>query len=150
MSLSGDLSSLAPELAAKQVITGFSEDGETPLLEPQVRPITLEMLLTHSSGIAYDFLDPRIDRWRQKSAPRSQHRDENGKMSVEEMFGHPLSFQPGAGWMYGPSVDWAGRIVERMTGKTLGERMHERIFGPLGITDAQFYPVTRKDLRAAR
>ncbi|KAL4779758.1 beta-lactamase/transpeptidase-like protein [Aspergillus varians] len=49
--------------------------------------------------------------------------------------------------MYGPGLDWAGRIVERVTGVTLLERMQERIFTPLGIHDAQFYPVTREDLR---
>ena len=147
LSLPGDLSSIAPELAAKQIITGFSEDGETPLLEPQTRPITLEMLLTHSSGATYYFIEPLISRWRKKFALRPQDPDENSKMLVEELYSYPLSFQPGSGWMYGPGLDWAGRIVERVTRKTLGERMHERIFGPLGITDAQFYPVTREDLR---
>ena len=147
LSLTGDLSSIAPELAAKQVITEFSEDDDTPVLEPQARPITLEMLLTHSSGLSYHFLNPVIGRWREKFAPRPQDPDENSKMLVEELFNYPLSFQPGTGWMYGPGLDWAGRIVERLTGKTLGERMHECIFSPLGITDAQFYPVTREDLR---
>jgi CubicO group peptidase (beta-lactamase class C family) len=148
LSLTGDLSSIAPELAAKQVLNGFSEDGETPLLEPQVRPITLEMLLTHSSGVSYHFLNPLISRWREKFAAQGRDGDENSKMLVEELYSYPLSFQPGSGWMYGPGLDWAGRIVERVTGKTLGTWMQERIFGPLGITDAQFYPVTREDLRA--
>jgi CubicO group peptidase (beta-lactamase class C family) len=147
LTLTGDLSSVAPELAAKQVITGFSDDGETPLLEPPARPISLEMLLTHSSGLNYYFFNPLIARWRAKFAPPPQDPHEN-KMSVEELFSYPLGFHPGAGWMYSPGLDWAGRIVERVTGKTLGERMHERIFGPLGIVDAQFYPVTREDLRA--
>lgn len=146
LSLEGDLSSVAPELAAKQVITGFSEDGATPLLEPQTRPITLETLLTHSSGESYHFTNPLITRWREKFAPAPPGPD--GKMTVEELFSYPLGFQPGSGWMYGPGLDWAGRIVERVTGQTLGEHMHARIFSPLGITDAQFYPVTRPDLRA--
>jgi CubicO group peptidase (beta-lactamase class C family) len=148
LSLTGDLSSIVPELTAKQVIAGFSKDDEMPLLEPPARPITLEMLLSHSSGVTYYFLDPIIGRWREKFAPRPQNPDENSKMRVEELYSYPLSFQPGTNWMYGPGLDWAGRIVERVTGKTLGERMHERIFGPLGITDAEFLPVTREDLRA--
>src|ERR1700759_5050475 len=45
LTLTGDLSSVAPELAAKQVITGSSEDGQSFNLEPAARPITLEMLL---------------------------------------------------------------------------------------------------------
>lgn len=144
LSLTEDLSSFAPELAAKQVLVGFSEDGDEPILEPQTRPITLEMLLTHSSGLAYHFCDPKIGRWRQKFPPK---REAGVGLSVEELISDPLSFQPGGSWMYGPSLDWAGRIVERVTGKTLNERMHERIFGPLGFDDAEFYPVTREDLR---
>lgn len=148
LSLTGDLSSVAPELSKMQVITGFSEDGERPLLEPQTQPITLEMLLTHSSGMAYHFLNPTVGRWRQKFASRPDNPNEDEKLPVEKMMNYPLSFQPGTGWMYGPNLDWAGRIVERLTGKTLCDFMHERIFGPLGITDAEFYPVTREDLRA--
>jgi CubicO group peptidase (beta-lactamase class C family) len=49
--------------------------------------------------------------------------------------------------MYGSGLDWAGRIVERVTGVSLCERMQQRIFDPLGISDAEFYPVTREDLR---
>ncbi|KAK1762518.1 beta-lactamase [Phialemonium atrogriseum] len=144
LTLTGDLSSIAPELAAKQVITGFSEDGETPLLEPPARPITLEMLLTHSSGITYDFMNPLLAQWREKFDPP----EETTLRPVEEAFSYPLGFQPGTSWMYGPGLDWAGRIVERVTGGTLGEHMQRRICDPLGITDAQFYPVTREDLRA--
>ncbi|KAJ5166271.1 beta-lactamase [Penicillium canariense] len=144
LTLDGDLSAIAPELAAKEVITGFSEDGETPLLEPALRPITLEMLLSHSSGLTYHFMNPHVAQWREKfSAP-----DEDGVRSVEELFSYPLAFQPGEGWMYGPGLDWAGRIVERLTGTSLGERMQRRIFDPLGIKDGQFFPVTREDLRA--
>lgn len=143
LSLDGDVSALAPELAAKQVLTGWSQDGE-PLLEPQVRPITLKMLLTHSAGVNYHFLDPDIGKWHSKFV----HRGEDEKFPVEELFTYPLRYQPGEGWMYGPGLDWAGRIVERATGKSLCERMHERIFGPLGITDGKFYPVTDEKMRA--
>lgn len=143
LSLTGDLSSLAPELAAKKVLTGFSDDGE-PILEDQVRPITPEMLLTHTSGLAYEFLNPQLMKWRKKS-PREETTEPR---PVEKSFDGPLVFQPGEGWMYGPGLDWAGRIVERATGKTLGEICQQRIFDPLGINSAEFYPVTREDLKA--
>ena len=140
VSLTQDLSFIAPELASKKVLTGFSEDGE-PLLEDPARPITLEMLVSHSSGLTYHFLDPKIAQWREKFSPPGDRKN------VEELFDYPLSFQPGEGWMYGSGLDWAGRIVERLTGKTLCDYLLERVFGPLGITDAEFYPVTREDLR---
>jgi CubicO group peptidase (beta-lactamase class C family) len=143
LTLDGDLSSVAPEFASKQVITGFSDDGETPLLETPARPITLEMLLTHSSGLTYDFMNPSLAKWRKKFGT-SQGEE---RRSVEEAFDYPLGFQPSTSWMYGPGLDWAGRIVERVTGHTLGEHMQKRICEPLGIDSAQFYPVTRQDLR---
>lgn len=143
LTLTGNLSSITPDLASKQVITGFSDDGETPVLEPLHGPITLEMLLTHSSGVIYDVFNPLVAQWNQKFAPI----EESQRRPVEEAFGFPLVFHPGEGWMYGGSLDWAGRVVERVTGGTLGEHMQKRIFGPLGINSAQFYPVTREDLR---
>ncbi|KAI1477693.1 putative transesterase [Daldinia eschscholtzii] len=148
LSLTGDLSSVAPELAEKQILTGYSEDGETPILEPQVRPITLEMLLSHSSGLAYYFTNPLIERWRAKARKEQEAAGQTGKRTVEELFDYPLAFQPGSAWLYGTGLDWAGRIVERVTGKRLLDRMQERIFSPLGISDAEFYPVKREDLRA--
>ncbi|EKV19089.1 Transesterase (LovD), putative [Penicillium digitatum] len=83
LTLDGDLSSITPELATRHVLTGFAEDG-SPQLDSPARPITLKMLLTHSSGISYYFLNPMIAKWH-------------------------THFQPGAGWMYGPGLDWAGR-----------------------------------------
>ncbi|KAJ5682698.1 beta-lactamase [Penicillium macrosclerotiorum] len=144
LTLDGDLSSIAPELSEKQVITGFSEDGQTPILEPANRPITLKMLLTHSSGLCYHFANPLVAQWREKFAAS----EEGSRRTVEELFCYPLGFQPGSSWMYGPGLDWAGRIVERITGLTLLEYMQLHIFDPLGIKDVQFFPVTREDLRA--
>ncbi|CAJ2512210.1 Uu.00g052250.m01.CDS01 [Anthostomella pinea] len=161
LSLTGDLAAVAPDLVAKQVLKGFDDDGETPILEPQARNVTLEMLLTHSSGLTYHFLDPNVARWRAKFAPQAQAQaqaetkaetktktGDERKMTVEQLFCYPLSFQPGSSWMYGPGLDWAGRLIERATGRTLGEHLHARVFAPLGIADAQFHPVTRPDLRA--
>jgi CubicO group peptidase (beta-lactamase class C family) len=143
LTLTGDLSSIAPELAAKQIITGVSDDGESFNLEPPTHGITLEMLLTHSSGISYDFMNPLLIKWQKKFDPPGE-----GRRGVEEAFSYPLAFQPGTSWMYGPGLDWAGRIVERVTGHTLGEHVQKRICDPLGISSAEFYPVTREDLRA--
>jgi len=144
LTLTGDVSSIAPDLASKHVMTGWSEDGETPLLEPAIRTITLEMLLTHSSGLTYDFMSPLLGKWSEKF----NQLQENTTRGVEEAFKYPLGFQPGESWMYGTGLDWTGKIIERVTGGTLSEHMQKRICGPLGITDAQFWPITREDLRA--
>ncbi|KAJ5554942.1 hypothetical protein N7461_003412 [Penicillium sp. DV-2018c] len=143
LTLDSDLSSIAPELTSKHVLTGFNENG-SPQLEPPVRPVTLKMLLTHSAGTSYQFMDPLAAKWREQFTDTQA----TAPLPVEERFSYPLSYQPSAGWMYGSGLDWAGRVVERVTGGTLLEFMQRRIFDPLGITDAQFYPVTREDLRS--
>ena len=106
--------------------------------------ITLRMLLTHTSGAMYNFFSPDLMRWSAKYNPPQP----GVRRSVEEAFKYPLGFQPGTSWMYRVGLDWAGRIVEHVKGSTLGEFAQRRIFDPLGITDAQFNPVTREDLRA--
>ncbi|KAM0350178.1 hypothetical protein ACHAPU_003343 [Fusarium lateritium] len=143
LTLQGDLSSIAPELAEREVLLGYHETDDTPLLEPANKPITLEMLLTHSAGTSYYFLEPDIGKWNSKYKPK-----DDDKTNVERTFIYPLSYQPGESWMYGSGLDWAGRILERVTGITLEEHMYERILKPLGLkNDAQFQPVTREDLR---
>ncbi|KAF7342892.1 Acyltransferase LovD [Mycena sanguinolenta] len=136
LDLTGDLSTFAPELASKLVL---SADGES--LEKQRHPITLQMLLTHTSGSAYDFMNPLVARW--QAAHSGPPPEPGTRRPVEEFFDYPHVFQPGAGWEYGPGLDWAGRIVERATHRTLGEHMHARIFAPLGIADAAFYHAPR-------
>lgn len=152
LTLDGDLSTIAPELAAKHVLTGFTTDSESgtdkPILEPQKHGITLRMLLTHSSGLSYYFTDPQIMKWRDAFSAAKKRTDAGEQLPVEEMFDTPLSFQPGTGWAYGVGLDWAGRIVERATGKTLGAFLQSRVFDRLGVTDFSFYPVTRENLRS--
>jgi CubicO group peptidase (beta-lactamase class C family) len=55
-------------------------------------------------------------------------------------FSAPLVFPPGEGWRYGASLDWAGQLVEKLSGLTLGAYMAEHVFAPLGIHDTGFWP----------
>ena len=50
----------------------------------------------------------------------------------------PLLFDPGERWEYGSNIDWAGQVVESITGQRLGEVMRERILEPLGMHDTAF------------
>ena len=144
LTLDGDLSSIVPELTGKKVLIDLPKDHEEPILETPIQAITLKMLLTHSSGIVYDFLNSNTSDWRK----RFDSDQDEGQRPVEDAFKYPLAFQPGTNWMYGPGLDWAGRIVEKVTGQTLGQHMQQRICAPLDINSGHFYPVTRDDLRA--
>lgn len=55
-----------------------------------------------------------------------------------EQWNTPLKFPPGQGWYYGTNIDWAGQVIEKVTGKTLGQSMSEYIFEPLGMKDTTF------------
>lgn len=52
----------------------------------------------------------------------------------------PLAFAPGEGWSYGVNTDWAGQVLEHVTGQSLGQYMQEHIFDPLGMSDTSFWP----------
>lgn len=64
-----------------------------------------------------------------------KHRDLQGTV---EAWNTPLKFRPGQGWYYGSSIDWAGQVVEKLTGQTLGEYMTKNIFEPLGMESTGF------------
>lgn len=117
------------ELADPQVLNGFAEDGE-PILRPAARPITLRQLLTHTSGLGYAFVQPEVLRYFQAvgiPAPGS-------KASIAM----PLLFDPGDGWAYGVSTDWAGLAIEAVTGTDLQTYLEAHVFAPLGLRNTAF------------
>lgn len=93
------------------------------------------MLLTHTIGLGYDLADPELMKWHEAVGRKVTNLD--GKL---EGFITPLKFKPGEGWFYGTAVDWAGVVLEKTTGKTLGDYMTENIFEPLGMKDTGFWP----------
>jgi CubicO group peptidase (beta-lactamase class C family) len=59
----------------------------------------------------------------------------------------PLLFDPGEQWLYGTSTDWVGRLVESVSGQSLEQYFHERIFRPLEMTDTFYNPPKDKQQR---
>jgi CubicO group peptidase (beta-lactamase class C family) len=118
-----------PALAAPRVLTGFDAGG-APLTRPAARPVTLRGLLTHTTGLAYDFCSAELTAWLAAT---------DGSIMVGEP-DIPLMFEPGERWQYGIGIDWAGRLIEVVTGKSLGSWCAETIFEPLGMTDSTFSP----------
>lgn len=66
--------------------------------------------------------------------------------TVEEKSTVPLVYEPGTSWRYSHGSDWAGKLVEKVSGKTLDAFMKEKIWEPLSITDLTFYPKKRPDM----
>ena len=139
LNLDTDLRPQLPQLCERGVLVGY--DGDTPKFEPLRKALTLRHLLTHSSGLLYDFLAGEqfssIVKWRAAS-PASK-----GPGDVPKRYVLPLAFQPGEGWMYGPSIDWAGYVVEQASGVALDEYFRTHLLGPVGVsaTELSFMPV---------
>ena len=128
-----------PELSQVQVLEGFADDGE-PLTRPPRRPITLRHLLTHTAGFGYEFWSEEIIRYQKATGVPSIITRQPAALNT------PLLFDPGERWEYGINIDWAGRMVEAVSGRRLGAYMQENIFEPLGMRDTAFK--LRTDMRA--
>ena len=121
----------APAIGRVQVIEGWDEDGRPRLRAPR-REITTRMLLLHTAGFAYDFFDETYHRL------ATEHGQPSVVTATRASLDTPLLFDPGERWEYGSSIDWAGQVVEGVTGQRLGEAMRERVFEPLGMADTAF------------
>ncbi|KAI9774368.1 MAG: hypothetical protein M1840_004262 [Geoglossum simile] len=141
--LDDGVSDAMPEWKDAEIIEGFEEGSGKPILRKAKNKITLRHLLTHTSGMGYDLVESNLLQWR-------AYRGESPKAwcgSVHEGYFLPLCFEPGEGWKYGASTDWAGKLVERLNGNVrLGEYMQKHIFDPLGMNSTTYNVTTRPDL----
>ena len=136
LALDDPIDPLLPDLADYQVLTGFAEDG-TPQLRAPLRRITLRHLLSHSSGLSSDLMDPILARARGAGGAELPF--------VRRSLRGPLRFDPGDGWTYGTGSDWAGLAIEAVTGQRLGDYFAAAIFAPLGMSDTDFaVPIERR------
>ncbi len=113
------------------VLVGFDDDGQ-PITRPAVGDVTLRNLLTHTSGYVYDIWNGEMGKWYEATGTPSLFSLMVAALET------PLAFDPGSQWQYGIGIDWAGLIVERVTGQKLGEYFTEHLTGPLGMTDTGF------------
>jgi methyl acetate hydrolase len=113
-----------PDLAHLSVFESFDSRTGAYTVRPVTKALTVRRLLTHTSGLGYNFTSPIVRDFK----PRGGERYAAG----------PLLFEPGERWLYGTSTDWVGRLVEAVSGKTLDEYFRERILGPLGMSDTFF------------
>lgn len=143
LSLDQPAGEIMPELAEPQVLDGFSADGK-PILRHARRKITLRHLLTHTSGFVYDVWNAKQKRFVDTTGfPPARSRTLASLRA-------PLAFDPGERWEYGIGIDWAGRLVETVTGQDLDTVMRENIFTPLGMADSGFIPNDEQFARGAQ
>ena len=125
-----------PEFADVQVWDGGDlKDYKTRAPE---RAMTLRDAFTHTSGVTYGFLmQHEVDALYRKD--KIGRPDETLEQMCARIAKLPLVFSPGERWNYGHSTDILGRIVEVASGMSLDVFFRERIFGPLGMNDTDFF-----------
>lgn len=106
-----------------EILDSFDATGKPVMRKPN-KPVTLRMLLTHTAGFGYENWDERLVRFNSTVAQKS---------AVP-----PLMFEPGTEWEYGTSVDWAGRLVEAVTGSNLEAYFQQLVLQPLGMRDTSY------------
>jgi len=135
-----------PEFANPKV--GVERDGKLELVAAK-RPIAIQDLLRHTSGLTYAFTGvSAVQRLYAKA--RLGAPDLTNAQLVAALAKLPLIDQPGTSWDYGHSTDVVGRIIEIVSGQSLGAFLQERILTPLGMSDTAFFVPPDKQDRVAK
>jgi CubicO group peptidase (beta-lactamase class C family) len=144
--ISDPLAKFVPEFANPRV--GVEKDGKLELVAAE-RPITVQDLLRHTSGLTYAFTGvSAVQRLYAKA--RLGAPDLTNAQLVAALAKLPLIDQPGTSWDYGHSTDVVGRIIEIVSGQSLGAFLQERILTPLGMSDTAFFVPPDKQDRVAK
>ena len=113
----------------------LADDGT---LVDQVRPMQIRDVLSHTSGLTYDFMadNPVAQMYRDARIMNDSTRPLHAL--IDELATLPLAFQPGTRWHYSVGIDVAARLIEVLSGVSLGDFLQQRLFDPLGMSDTGF------------
>ena len=138
-----------PEFEYVEILDSFDESDSSFTTIKRTKDITIRQLLTHTSGIGYDFIDgnPAIKAIYHK---KKQDFMDYGVLcfcdqditigeSITKLSDVPLHHEPGEKYTYGIGLDVLGYMIEIVSNKTLDIFFKEEIFDPLEMNDTYFY-----------
>jgi CubicO group peptidase (beta-lactamase class C family) len=138
-----------PEFGGMQVL----KDAAGPIEDtyPAPREITVEDLMTHRAGLAYAFtsMGPIAQAHEERLGP-PLGTPLTPDIWLKALGGLPLSYPPGERFHYSHATEVLGFLVARIEGKPLGQVLKDRIFGPLGMADTDFWCPPEKRGRMAK
>jgi len=123
-----------PEYAHQKVAV---QRGDTVRNEDVARPATVQDLLRHTAGLSYEFLGTSAVQ-RQYAELQMGSRERSNAEFSRVLAGLPLMHPPGTVWAYSRATDVLGRLVEVVSGQSLGEYLRQAILAPLGMQDTGF------------
>ena len=115
---------------------------------PASRPITIQDLMRHTSGLTYGSREGMVKK-AYSDAKLFDGEPDNAEFA-ERMAKLPLAYQPGTTWEYSHSTEILGRVVEVVSGRSLYQFEKERLLDPMGMNETSFYVTdpTKKSLVA--
>jgi CubicO group peptidase (beta-lactamase class C family) len=128
---------IAPFADVKVAVEGAGQNAQLAT-EPLQRPITIEDLLRHTSGLTYGFYGDSPIRKLYAKANLFEGDVDNATFA-ERLAKLPLAEQPGTLWDYGHSTDILGRVVEVVSGQSLYRFEKARLLDPLDMRDTAFF-----------
>jgi CubicO group peptidase (beta-lactamase class C family) len=125
-----------PELAAMRVgLPGC--DGSPAMTEAAAREMTIQDLMRHTAGVSYGRGNTPLHKLYPISSTWSASKW-TGLEFIGQLSRLPLHYQPGSAWEYSLGLDVLGVVIEQVTGMSLREYLHARLFQPLGMCDTGF------------
>ncbi|MEU6576550.1 serine hydrolase domain-containing protein [Streptomyces sp. NPDC046805] len=120
-----------------------SGSGEAVKTRPAARPVLVRHLLTHTAGLTFAFYHshPVDALYRAAGLQSSVPPGADLAETIDVYAGLPLQFDPGTQWNYSVASNVLGRVIEVVSGQPLDAFFAERVFRPLGMTDAGFHIV---------
>jgi CubicO group peptidase (beta-lactamase class C family) len=138
LKLDDPVSKYIASFAKMKVGVEKKDDSGRPVLElvPASRPLTIEDLLLHTSGITYGFYGSGLV----KSAYGDTYfGDFDNAQFAERIAMLPLAEQPRTLWDYGHSTDIVGRVIEVVSGQSLYQFEKTAFLDSLGMSTTKFF-----------
>jgi CubicO group peptidase (beta-lactamase class C family) len=170
LSLDEDVERFLPDLTSMKVLAGFDGEGK-PIMRERNGIITLRLapdtsydnaetqspnlsfdrrhMLTDTSGLSHVPINPLLQQYVAKGYAKYPL-PVGSETEIPDPLDAPPVGDPGSEWIHGTNLDWAGKLVERVTGMDLESYMQQNVCGPLGTTDMTFKLQQRPDLIARR
>ncbi|PYN19966.1 MAG: serine hydrolase [Candidatus Rokuibacteriota bacterium] len=141
---------LLPSDPVSKYIPAFKNQAVGLERAPAEREMTIQDLMRHTSGLTYGNRgQTEIHKMYPESSSVSSLTLTMDEL-IERLSRAPLLYQPGTRWEYGLSTDVLGRVVEIVSGQSLGEVLAERVYRPLKMTDTTFLVPADKRARIAQ
>ena len=143
------LSKYFPKFANMRV--AVRDNGEpTAETVPANRPITIQDLMRHTSGLIYGGRGTTLVHKMYPGGSADEVRDYDGPAFLDKLASLPLLYQPATVWDYGFGLDVMGLAIEKISGQSLGQYLQANLFTPLGMKDTGFAISADKAARYAK